>query len=125
MNQGLEAGGVEAVIARSWVMRGVDAAFLAPANAWQHSRVRPFVDATRATVAASPAPQRIELAGRMLGVAAITRASLSLASGETASAPTIALWAFVLIAALFMAKAGRQVAAAWRAWKGRMVRHPG
>lgn len=110
---------VHAMLRASWIVRAIDRGFSAPFAAWEHSRVRPFVDDLRAQIAAMTVPERIRLSGRMLAVALATRALLYVLSGASLTAPTLAVWGVVLAAALVLMSLPGQVAAGWDEWKRR------
>jgi hypothetical protein len=110
---------VTSILRDSAIVRAVDTALSAPFAAWEHARVRPFVDDVRATVAAMPVPHRIRLLGWMLAVALATRAALYVLSGAPVTAATLLVWSGVLAVALVMMTVCRQIAVAWDEWQQR------
>ncbi len=109
-----------AILRASAIVRAGDALFSAPFAAWEHARVRPLFDEVRAGVVAMSLPQRVRLAGWMLAVALITRAALYVLSGATVTSATLAVWGVVLMLALVLMTASRQIAVGWNEWKQRM-----
>ena len=109
----------EAMMQGSRVVRMLDAVFSAPFDAWDHSRLRPFVDAVRRTVDAMAPWERVRLLGWMLAVGIVTRAALFAASGAEVTTATGIVWGIVLAFALVMMRACRQIAVAWQIWKER------
>ena len=115
----IEPARLEAMRQGSRVVRMLEAVFSAPFDAWDHSRLRPFVDAQRRTVDAMAPWERVRLLGWMLAVGVVTRAALFVASGAELMTATGLVWGIVLAAALLMMTACRQIAAAWQVWKER------
>lgn len=110
---------VRSMLRSSAIVRAVDALFSAPFAAWDHSRVRPFVEDVRASVVAMSVAERIRLAGWMVAVALVTRSVLYVLSGATLTGATLAVWGIVLTVSLVMMTASRQMAAGWADWKRR------
>ena len=107
------------LIRESRAVRTLDQLFSLPSSAWVHSRARPFVESIAQTVAAMRVWERIRLLGWMLAVAVTTRAALYMASGEPATAATLAIWGMVILASLLMIAGARQIAVAWEHWNRR------
>jgi hypothetical protein len=110
---------ITAILRSSAIVRVGDAMLSAPFAAWEHARVRPFVEDVRASVLAMSVAERIRLLGWMVAVALATRSVLYVLSGATLTGATLAVWGIVLMVSLIMMTAPRQIAAGWAEWKRR------
>ena len=109
----------DAMVEESWVVRTLAAVFSAPFDAWDHSRLRPFVDSLRRTVDAMAPWERVRLLGWMLSVGVVTRAGLFVAGGDEVTTTTGIVWGGALAVAVLLMRACRQIAVAWQVWNER------